>query len=692
MNKLKLSLITTAFVSCGFTAQALAVEDQTPVVTQSQNVEESYYEDSDDFDVAGSQSNAGWGWSKNVAKDPLGAMGSDSESTGVIIIDDPEETDIEPPSPIPAVPGRISYTPYTALGQSSINWSTSFGQSVSYHLYQQKDNGNWNVIYNGASTSYAVAGLADGMYQYKVKACTSGGCSDYQTHTYMQVRRDANAGIALVGTGLKHKAASPKSMAAMAAMAGRIAQLGYGFDAVNGEPGSTHCWDVATDADIVGSIVTAHTKDFNFSIAETSAALATALEINSTTGLSIAYGGYSAEFQSTKQLYNISASSSNSSYIVAKFKDTRKVITAKGEPTLALTNTALNHLSTNHTNFRTNCGDKYIDQLTMGRYFYLTIQVSATNKSQQDITAITEALKVDLGSIDGDYSTARKESLKSSYDEYQLNIYVVSVGSGIGVTPLANVTKLFDFMNDFENGPNDTLYPVDYSTKYYNIPDEYNTGDHFSVFPNYIPSLTNVQSWLSLDQQVNDRCKYASHVNVNDSHIDKGKRFGEMRFAVGDQKLDYYCSDAKRVILNNQQNCAEHQRWGSCYSPTSSQCNDTHLNTGSIQCMTNIDKIPYWNSQTIEGSLSAYQGGGTFTRQYSSDTDVICLSSESFLNSDIYWNEGNYPSPEIKGFGTTQIRDQRVEQVTHNKIVQNGQQCVSSFAEVYNKPWWGAGG
>ena len=68
MNKLKLSLITTAFVSCGFTAQALAVEDQTPVVTQSQNVEESYYEDSDDFDVAGSQSNAGWGWSKNVAK------------------------------------------------------------------------------------------------------------------------------------------------------------------------------------------------------------------------------------------------------------------------------------------------------------------------------------------------------------------------------------------------------------------------------------------------------------------------------------------------------------------------------------------------------------------------------------------------------------------------------------------------
>lgn len=64
MNKLNFSLLTTALVACGYSSVAVASSKFTQVAEQNpvQQVEQSYYEDSEGFDTATTTQGKGWGW------------------------------------------------------------------------------------------------------------------------------------------------------------------------------------------------------------------------------------------------------------------------------------------------------------------------------------------------------------------------------------------------------------------------------------------------------------------------------------------------------------------------------------------------------------------------------------------------------------------------------------------------------
>ncbi|NQZ12275.1 MAG: hypothetical protein HRT35_34415 [Algicola sp.] len=698
MNKLKLSLITTAFVSCGFTAQALAVEDQTPVVTQSQNVEESYYEDSDDFDVAGSQSNAGWGWSKNVAKDPLGAMGSDSESTSVIIIDDPVDSD---PVTLSSV-DHIVYTPFTALGNVNVKWAAiSSSSSITYTLQSQKDNGSWTTVYTGSATTKAFSGLTDGAYKYRVKGCTSTDCSPYKEYVYMQVKTANNGLLANVtATANKNGVESQNAVGQKLLADFTIPKLGYGYDMVRGEPKSSHCWNVATDSEIVGSTTTAFVHEFAYNIVTSAEELATQLDLETSVELSVEYGAYSAEYRSTKQLLAKTRMTKNSTVIVAKLKETHKQIVAKSEPTLNLTTYALDQLRNNKSNYRNNCGDKYIDRVTMGRFAYVTIKVSAEGKTHEEITKKTEELKVDVGLAEGSYNNSTTQSLTEKYQGYELDIFAVVIGSDAGVVKLTDIAALVGFLGEFESSTDDTLFPVDFSQKFYNIPAEYNTTDHFSVFTDYTLYSQILGAWTRFDRQVAERCYNFDRANPVLNEDDEnltGLFIDDANKSTG-LTVDQVCTTSKRIIAYNISNCAAHQTWADCAVPSHTQCTDFLTGT---QCMDFPDTLPVWSPDTQTSRLEVRAPGGCWSDKNTSGEIKVCLAPQSVLNYTKQWDViiqpddqvAVYSNTTIGGLGTTQTEVHRVRSASHTATVEGDQHCVVSRATAWcDGRWFGGPG
>ena len=58
-------------------------------------------------------------------------------------------------------------------------------ESNDFYKLEKETNGSgsWSEIYSGTALSFAVTGLTDSSYKFRVKACNIGGCSGNRTST-----------------------------------------------------------------------------------------------------------------------------------------------------------------------------------------------------------------------------------------------------------------------------------------------------------------------------------------------------------------------------------------------------------------------------------------------------------------------------------------------------------------------------
>ena len=87
----------------------------------------------------------------------------------------------------PPVPASITPTPTTsANGTINVSWPTVSPPVTAYKL-EELVSGNWTEVSSGLATTHQRTGLADGTYNYKVRACNTVGtfpaCSDYGTQS-----------------------------------------------------------------------------------------------------------------------------------------------------------------------------------------------------------------------------------------------------------------------------------------------------------------------------------------------------------------------------------------------------------------------------------------------------------------------------------------------------------------------------
>lgn len=83
--------------------------------------------------------------------------------------------DIPPP---PSVPGPLTGPASDDDGVIELAWGAATGVVVAYHLEIDSGTG-WVEIYAGSGLAFTDTGRIDGTYNYRVKACNTGGCSAY---------------------------------------------------------------------------------------------------------------------------------------------------------------------------------------------------------------------------------------------------------------------------------------------------------------------------------------------------------------------------------------------------------------------------------------------------------------------------------------------------------------------------------
>ena len=79
---------------------------------------------------------------------------------------------------IPAIPTGLTSPASDTNGAYTVSWNSSNG-ATSYNLQRKLNSGGWSTIQTGGSTSRAESGLGTGDYSYRVRACSSAGCSSY---------------------------------------------------------------------------------------------------------------------------------------------------------------------------------------------------------------------------------------------------------------------------------------------------------------------------------------------------------------------------------------------------------------------------------------------------------------------------------------------------------------------------------
>jgi hypothetical protein len=85
-------------------------------------------------------------------------------------------------SVVPGTPSSISNPDSDNDRFFTVSWGAASGVVENYQLEQQADDGTntWTQIYSGIETSKAITVSVDAIYNYRVKACNSNGCSGYQ--------------------------------------------------------------------------------------------------------------------------------------------------------------------------------------------------------------------------------------------------------------------------------------------------------------------------------------------------------------------------------------------------------------------------------------------------------------------------------------------------------------------------------
>jgi len=109
----------------------------------------------------------------------------------------------------PVAPGAINFSSLSHSGSSgdnngafTVSWGTASGTITAYQLQQRLNGGSWSTIHNAADTSAARSGLADGTYDYQVRACNGSSCSNYGTirSVYVAITPSVPGTISAPGT------------------------------------------------------------------------------------------------------------------------------------------------------------------------------------------------------------------------------------------------------------------------------------------------------------------------------------------------------------------------------------------------------------------------------------------------------------------------------------------------------------
>lgn len=136
MKKLNLSLLTTALIACGYSSVATASNQFTMKAninsnSQTQQVEQSYYEDGEDFDDVSSEQSQGWGWNNGVNSNAniaaITECTTDCTTTASECTSSCTESSSSETFTLTATPAADDISPFHTTVDSHISWAVVRG-------------------------------------------------------------------------------------------------------------------------------------------------------------------------------------------------------------------------------------------------------------------------------------------------------------------------------------------------------------------------------------------------------------------------------------------------------------------------------------------------------------------------------------------------------------------------------------
>src|SRR5690606_19904676 len=86
---------------------------------------------------------------------------------------------------VPGVP-TLSVPATSSTGSYTVSWN-SVSSATTYKLEERPSGGSWTQIHSASGLSKAISGKGNGTYEYRVRACNSGGCGSYSAVDSVQV-------------------------------------------------------------------------------------------------------------------------------------------------------------------------------------------------------------------------------------------------------------------------------------------------------------------------------------------------------------------------------------------------------------------------------------------------------------------------------------------------------------------------
>ncbi|TQV78840.1 hypothetical protein FKG94_12530 [Exilibacterium tricleocarpae] len=97
-----------------------------------------------------------------------------------------KQVNVAIPLPAPAVPGYTGFPAQADTGDYDIRWSAPAGTVAYYQLQEKRNTGNWTAI-AASGLRYQARGKPQGQYRYRLRACNSDACSNWNTSALINV-------------------------------------------------------------------------------------------------------------------------------------------------------------------------------------------------------------------------------------------------------------------------------------------------------------------------------------------------------------------------------------------------------------------------------------------------------------------------------------------------------------------------
>ncbi|NVJ62553.1 MAG: hypothetical protein HWE27_19355 [Gammaproteobacteria bacterium] len=613
------------------------------------------------------------------------------------------------PTRAPSTPPSIKYAAFTQ-GDNQIDWSSSngYGYSVKYKLEEQRNNGSWNIIYDGYGKQKSLANKSGGTYRYRVKGCNSKGCSSYRYGYKMSIKPKVTKDYESIYPGLvasrtsdssfinnnkrfydvNKEASSRTSGGSNLRTTSFLHNLGKGFGLTEGQYAPEEVCLKPDDLYVNSSNV--NSSDLRIHQLETREDLYEKLDLDISASLSMSIGKFGTQADAKYQLFREAQMHQEYSTLLMKWERKAERLDLQSSTPRKLKNYYVNNYlnpydgtTVPEVDFRNNCGDRYLSAVVTGARIYVLLEIKNENYSSTEMENISWDVKAKFAEIINASSTGSiSTETRRMFEKFEVSFKAVTEGGSSPTQTVKNLTidNVKDYFNNFIAGVKPSGYvALDREFSHYPVPVQYNTLNYHDVFADHRPLRNQLTRWIALDNQVNDRC--ASLTGVSSSY-------------------DALCNAAKRNIGWQATHCASGEEWVDCRSPYSAKFTDDSNNTSFINFTSKFyNEIPSLyapNSETYTETwfdITAPKPGWLGAGKWRGDSKETCLPTKCIVDHAKMFASAGGPSGTRAILGSQiYVNEYKAKDgnASHTLLPKpNGQKCLKSVVNIKSDGWPG---